>query len=191
MNNLFSLNTIIIIFLILFPGIIIRRTFYSDKFSKQFYRGQFSERLITTIFWGIINALVAILISSLILKIVFFNDCLSCIIQNKIRDLQSFDLHTSSIVLDTSSFKYIKFVVIFCLSLFILPAFLGRMGFVIIRKFKLDLKYPFLSFSNHWHYFFTGEVIAKSKHISTYSGLDFRKSKNFTPVPVIDLLTEE
>lgn len=189
MDNVFSLNTIVIIFLILLPGIIIRRTFYSDKFSKQFYRGQFSERLITTIFWGIINALIGLLLSSLLLKLFFINDCLSCIAQSKIHFFLNFDYQTSSLLFDSFSFKYLIFIALFCLNLFLLPALLGRIGFVIIRKFKLDLKFPPLSFSNHWHYFFSGEVLTKNKHLPLSSGVEFRKNKSF--VPVVDILTIE
>lgn len=189
MDNLFSLNTIVIIFLILFPGIIVRRSFYSDKFSKQFYRGQFSERLITTIFWGIVNALIGLLITFIIVKLFYINGCLSCSIQNKIKNIIEFDITKTPFLINDFSLKYLVFIILFVFNLFVLPAILGRRAFVIIRKFKLDLRYPFLSFSNHWHYFFSGEVLAKSKHESLSNGIDFRKNKNF--FPVVDLLTVE
>lgn len=189
MDNLFSLNTIAIIFVILFPGIIIRRAFYSDKFSKQFYRGQFSERLITTLFWGIINGLVSIAISVLVLKLFFLDSCLFCLLQGKIRTLLSFNIENQSIIVGAFSSKYILYVVLFLFNLFILPALLGRFAFVVIRRLRLDLKYSFLSFSNHWHYFFSGEILSKDSHTVNSDEFDFRKNRDY--MPVVDVLTIE
>jgi len=39
-----ALNTIILIVLILFPGLIVRRFYFIGNFSKQFFKGEWSEK---------------------------------------------------------------------------------------------------------------------------------------------------
>jgi sporulation protein YlmC with PRC-barrel domain len=39
---------------------------------------------------------------------------------------------------------------------------LGWLFHIIIRKLKVDIKYPVFRFANHWHYYFKGEILAFS-----------------------------
>lgn len=191
MDDIFSLNTIIIIFIILFPGIIIRRSFYSNKFSKQFYRGQFSERIITTLFWGIINIIFALSFSLLFFKLVINISCISCVIQDYIYETVTFDITKKGKVVNNISFLDASlFVFLFIFNLFILPFLIGKTAFIVVRKLKLDLKYTAFSFSNQWHYFFKGEIIHKTDgKIIDKDSLDFRT--NNVNLTVLDILTLE
>lgn len=191
MDNLFSVNTIIIIFIILFPGIIIRRSFYTNKFSKQFYRGQFSERIITTLFWGIVNLIIASIITILIFKFLYGIGCLTCSVQNFIYNATTVDFTTKRYILqDISIWNIIFYIILFVFNLFILPFFLGNLAFKLIRKLKLDLKYSWLSFSNHWHYFFKGEIVHKKEgKIIDKNALEFRTNRN--NLTILDILTIE
>ncbi|SMC33620.1 hypothetical protein [Moheibacter sediminis] len=191
MDNIFSVNTIIVIFIILFPGIIIRRAFYSNKFSKQFYRGQFSERLLTTLFWGIINLIIATILCFFILKVYFKPTCIFCDAQFWIYKILTFDFTKESLVIYEVPYnKLFLFLSLFIFNLFLLPFLIGRFAFVIIRKFKIDLKFSPLSFSNHWHYFFKGEIIRKIENVAINKNLiNFRSKQN--NLSVLDILTIE
>ena len=191
MDNIFSVNTIIIIFIILFPGIIIRRSFYSNKFSKQFYRGQFSERVITTLFWGIINIIVAFVLCSFVLKVFFNVNCIICKLQEIIYKIVTYDITKEFLIFNTISYFNIFLIIsLFIFNLFILPFLIGRIAFNTIRKLKLDLKYSAFSFSNHWHYFFKGEIVHKiDGNIIDKKNIEFRTNQpNLT---ILDILTLE
>lgn len=191
MDDVFSLNTIVIIFIILFPGIIIRRSFYSNKFSKQFYSGEFSERIITTLFWGIINIIFAFALTFIFFKLIIYIPCISCTIQQVLYQIITFDLKNKGIVLNNISFLDVSlYVGLFIFNLFILPFIIGKTAFIIVRKLKLDLKHTAFSFSNQWHYFFKGEIIHKTDgKIIDKNSLDFRTNK--TNLTVLDILTLE
>ncbi|MCT3963069.1 hypothetical protein HZQ08_10225 [Elizabethkingia anophelis] len=74
--------------------------------------------------------------------------------------------------------------------MFILPVLLGRLAFTIVRKLKLDLKFSPLSFSNHWHYFFKGEIVHKTDNTAVDKSIvDFRSKKN--NLSIVDILTLE
>ena len=191
MDNIFSVNTIIIIFIILFPGIIIRRSFYSNKFSKQFYRGQFSERVITTLFWGIINIIVAFVLCSFVLKVFFNVNCIICKLQEIIYKIVTYDITKEFLIFNTISYFNVFLIIsLFIFNLFILPFLIGRIAFNTIRKLKLDLKYSAFSFSNHWHYFFKGEIVHKiDGNIIDKKNIEFRTNQpNLT---ILDILTLE
>ena len=61
-----ALSSIFLIVVVLFPGLIFRRFYYSGKFTKQFLKGEWSERIVTSIFWGIFSQLITLLFISYI-----------------------------------------------------------------------------------------------------------------------------
>ena len=61
-----ALSSIFLIVIVLFPGLIFRRFYYSGKFTKQFLKGEWSERIVTSIFWGIFSQLITLLFISYI-----------------------------------------------------------------------------------------------------------------------------
>ena len=62
----FAFSSIFLIAIVLFPGLVFRRFFYSYKFTQQFNKGEWSERLVTSTFWGICAQLITLLILSYI-----------------------------------------------------------------------------------------------------------------------------
>jgi len=191
LEEFISFNTILIIFIILFPGIIIRRSFYNKKFSKQFYRGQFSERLITTIFWGIINLFFAFFLNFLFFKFFYKIHCISCSLQKILYLILNVDFLKNGYILnDIPASNILLFILLFIINIFVIPFALGYSAFRFIRKLKLDLKYSWLTFSNHWHYFFQGEIAHKTdSKIIDKKNLEFRSNENNTSI--LDILTIE
>ena len=89
-----------------------------------------------------------------------------------------------------SYFNVFLIISLFIFNLFILPFLIGRIAFNTIRKLKLDLKYSAFSFSNHWHYFFKGEIVHKiDGNIIDKKNIEFRTNQpNLT---ILDILTLE
>ncbi len=190
MENIFSLNAILIIFIFLFPGIIIRKAYYSGKFSKQFNRGQFSEKLFASLFWGIVNFIIASSLLPLFLKFKGVESVYK-FFYNLVVKVVTFDITKGADYLSNISFtEIISLIIFFIFGLFILPFMLGSMGFKIVRKLKLDLKLTSFTFSNHWHYFFKGEIIDK-----TDTNKISKQNINFDPnednITRLDVLTLE
>ena len=48
-----TISTIVFIVLLIFPGFVFRRFYFQGQFTKQFQAGEFADRIITSIFWGV------------------------------------------------------------------------------------------------------------------------------------------
>jgi len=178
--------------LVLFPGIVIRRSFYRNKFSKQFYRGQFAERLLTTLFWGIVNILISFVTFYLIAKVIFgLSWCITCDIQSFLCQMSSYNyLNYSRLLTNISYGDAGVFTFMLLFYLFIQPFGLGYIAYIFVRKMGIDLKHSAFAFSNHWHYFFQGEILYEAdKKIVNKQNFEFRKNKN--RVSIVDVLTIE
>tara|TARA_R110002051_G_scaffold1150_2_gene5928 strand:- start:477 stop:1532 length:1056 start_codon:yes stop_codon:yes gene_type:complete len=149
-----AITTILLIVAIVFPGIIFRRTYYSNHFSKQFYQGSFSDRLIITVFIGFFCQIFTLIIYY---KIVPFEDQIS---------LKIFKNFFFGIPLDAASVEKLVFNIpvlkklIYLLFLsFVTPLAFGFLSHNAIRILRLDIKLKALRFTNYWYYYQTGEIL--------------------------------
>ncbi|UAM97420.1 hypothetical protein K8354_13995 [Polaribacter litorisediminis] len=155
-----ALNTIILIVLILFPGLIVRRFYFIGNFSKQYFKGEWSERIVTSIFWGLITQLISLLLFSYTswAKVNDSNEVIKTIFNGKIPD---------NLITDSNSIIFLLTYITFSL---ILSATLGYLAHKIIRLLGFDIRNSAFRYSNNWHYYFKGEIL-KTEDFSKYKKL--------------------
>ncbi len=142
MNIAFS--TLLLFFLLL-PGIFYRRFYYSEEFSKQYFRETFFGIFISTFIPSLLFQAIWLLFAKSVqyevdLKMVF---------------------HLISATADAATFQNIEQNLIpilgYNLSMLISASILGRLSKNIVRMQKWDRKYKHFRFQNAWHYILKGE----------------------------------
>lgn len=145
-----ALGSVVIIVIVLFPGLVFRRLYYWGSFSKQFVKGEWAERIVTSIFWGIISQILSIIIFSYIPWV-----------QNFLPE--SFFINESEITNFNLKYlinnkKYFTLILSYILFSIIISGLIGYTLHKIIRILRLDIVFPVFRYSNHWHYLFKGEL---------------------------------
>ena len=153
-----AFSSIFLIVIVLFPGLIFRRFYYWSKFTKQFVKGEWSERIVTSIFWGIFSQTVTLLLTSYLLPMLEGGFLGKGIIER----LKNFSLITMDIEKDRDLLFFIFGYILF--SIFI-AGFLGFILHKFVRISKVDVKIEALRYSNQWHYIFQGEVPKSKKKV--------------------------
>lgn len=143
MNIAFS--TIIILFLLL-PGQIFRRFYYSEEFSKQYFKQSVNELFVAVFIPSLVFH------SIWILTVPLFNYYVDLRILGEI--LLSKDY---PVIAFESIQSMIKPILVYHLTIFLFAGFIGFFLKMLIRKARLDLKIKMLRFQNSWHYILTGE----------------------------------
>ncbi|MGV4460796.1 hypothetical protein ACQ1Q5_04575 [Ornithobacterium rhinotracheale] len=150
-----AFSSLLTIVLILFPGIVFRRFYYCGTFSKQFIKGEWAERIIISIFWGLIIQIFSILIFSYSPWINRGDNVEVPISQLFNEDkIQVFQI--LGFVIENRGFLFLLVVYIF-FSIF-MSAMLGFLLHKIVRIFNLDIRFTSFRYSNYWHYYFKGEL---------------------------------
>ncbi|MGG5503230.1 hypothetical protein ACPDHQ_07340 [Myroides odoratimimus] len=151
MNLNIAFNTIIYIMVFLFPGIIYRKFFFRGKFKNQFEHGNVLERFL----WNILTSVLCIF--SFGILIYYFTD----IYEYKLfKTLEYKDIYNLFNDLSKNTFpKKLEdidglklFVQVFAF-LYLYSALLGYLSFFLVTRFKLDRRFSFFRFNNHWEYF--------------------------------------
>lgn len=145
--TLFSFAYIVILIV---PGIIFKRFFFQGAFSGQFNTGIFADRIITSLFWGILVQIISILTFSRIIN-VSYQDW-RVMLQNLYRNIVNNKLPNVT----PDQLLNVLFYAVYSV---VLAAALGFFFFKIIRLLSLDLKFPAFRFLNQWHYYFKGEIL--------------------------------
>ncbi|HVW94453.1 MAG TPA: hypothetical protein VHA56_00625 [Mucilaginibacter sp.] len=151
MENQITITSLIIIVWLIFPGVVFKRFYFQGQFTKQFGAGLFADRLITSIFWGIVVQIVTFLLYSKSLGFTFAG------IKDKIGEAYS-NIVENKLPLDT--YQYLKYILLYLVCLIFMAAVLGTIFHNLIRLFKIDLKLAVFRFSNHWNYYFRGEILS-------------------------------
>lgn len=134
------------------PGYFFKRFYFSGKFHKQFNIGEFAERFITTIFWGIIIQIVTYQIANKAFHLEeknFLGYILSIYekLSNPVRGKEDSNL---------PPMPFAQCLYYLGLSFF-LSAGAGKLFHKIVRIFQIDIRSQVLRFSNDWHYILRGE----------------------------------
>ena len=145
-----AFNTVILFILVLFPGVVFRRFYYSGPFSQQFIKTNAFQFFVATIIPGILCLLCHYLLVSKLCNICIDKECLAVLFKECNR--------TEFIVAIKKIERSIPLVVLFNITLWVSAAFWGVCLRAIIRKRKLDLKYNIFRFENRWHYVLSGEI---------------------------------
>lgn len=145
-----ALSSIFLIVVVLFPGLIFRRFYYSGKFTKQFLKGEWSERIVTSIFWGIFSQLITLLFISYIpwVRTNFLNE-------QTLEILENISKRNIQIEQDQTIFIFILLYIIFSN---VIAGVLGWFLFELVCLLKIDVKISALQYSNQWHYIFEGKT---------------------------------
>lgn len=148
----FSLTLFGVLYVVTFiiPGLIFKRFFYQGKFSKQFFEGLFTDRLLTYILWGIAIQLITIICYCLFFDIkaaelyLEFTNFYSSISKEKVPEFK---------------FSYLQHMLRYLLATMICAIALGVGLHLLVRFLKIDIRFSVFRFSNSWHYYFTGESL--------------------------------
>jgi hypothetical protein len=141
----FAISAIIAIIFIL-PGISFRRFYYTEEFSKQFFRSNFTETFFSSV-----------------LPAIAFHVFFGWIASRSIIDSTINVTYIAKLIAVPENVNFeliqrdISKVLLYNLSINLFAAFFGYFIRKVIRRFKLDRKQKFFRFRNNWHYLFSGE----------------------------------
>lgn len=164
----FALNSILVIVTALFPGLVFRLFYYASQFAKQFTKGEWSERIAISIFWGIVAQLITLLFFS-------YFPWVDSLFNKK--DILNIDVKNLFTFLSKNR-EYIVLFLAYIIFSVIISGLIGYLGYKLIRSLKLDLRSPIWRYSNVWHYYFSGELKPKGKLLFTWVDLVIRTEDN-------------
>lgn len=135
----------------LFPGIIFRKFFFRGKFKNQFEHGNVLERFL----WNILTSVLCLLSFGII--IYYLTDIYEYKLFKSLeyKDIYNLfnDLSINTFPKKLEEIDGLKLFVQVFSSLYLYSASLGYLSFFIVTRFKLDRRFSFFRFNNHWEYF--------------------------------------
>ncbi|MCY0976360.1 hypothetical protein PGH12_11220 [Chryseobacterium wangxinyae] len=152
----FALSSFLLVFFILFPGIILKRSYFRGEFTKQFSQGDFSDRIITTFFWGCIAQIFILLIYNRTID----NSVDFEFISNLTNSFNEESDKPFKLSLDNKD--SLPLLVYFSL-LVTVPFTLGFLGYLLVRFLHLDHYTSAFRFANYWYYYYSGEIITRKE----------------------------
>lgn len=141
-----ALKTLILIIFILIPGFLFRRTYYQGGFSKQFDSKSWSHSIFYSVLFGLLLNVLTIFAFHNYFAHISYDGC---------------KIFYDEITADKIPIiKYANFLTVlkYLLALYGASFFVAYAFFEIVRKFRLDRFFEVLRFTNHWHYYFKGEI---------------------------------
>src|SRR5687768_12310746 len=130
----------ILLFILISPGLIFRYSYLQGTYSKQ----TFKISAVDEIFWAVIPAFVFQLAGILI--IIHFT-----IYQVRLDQLYQILTGADSEIDFNFILGSLPVFLVYILILIIIAAVLGLSARFMVRKFQLDLRYPFLKVNNEWY----------------------------------------
>ena len=142
----------IAVFILLTPGFLFRRFYYTEEFSKEYFKQSYLDLFFSS------------LLPSAVIHILGYYLIISC-------SGNSIDVKVLGTILSgtndanlinkafDSLYDDVFKIVFYLVSLGIISAASGYGIRKAIRKYKLDRKYKILRFQNEWHYVFSGEIL--------------------------------
>lgn len=158
--NEIAISTVIIIILIL-PGAIFRKAYYSSYFSSKYFSTSNFEFLVF-----VVSLTLIIHTIGLSIYCVFFN--------LDVNFLQSFLFVPENDSLQIL-INNLGWIILYNVSLNVFGFVAGVFTRTMVRRQKWDVLYNFPRFNNLWHYVFSGEILAL-------------RTKNLSLVPNVDIL---
>ncbi|MDB5013757.1 MAG: hypothetical protein JWQ25_1959 [Daejeonella sp.] len=159
MESQFTISSIIFIVLLIVPGIFFKRFYFQGQFTKQFGAGLFADRLITSIFWGLLIQILSFLVFSKAFNFTY----------NSIRiPLSKAYSEVAKNSLPDFTPKNLGYALGYLLGSISIASFMGALFHRIVRFFKIDVKFHVFRFSNQWDYYIRGDILSTE---------DFRESR--------------
>ncbi len=150
MDASITIVTIAYIVILVVPGVFFKRFYFQGPFSQQFQSGQFADRFVTSLFWGMITQVITfyLFINTFDVDSKSIFELLTRthgeLNENKVPILELTDL---------TNFLY------YFISSVAVAVILGHLCHKFVRITKLDIYTEVLRFSNKWHYYFSGEIL--------------------------------
>lgn len=150
MDSSLTIITIVYIIMLVVPGVFFKRIYFQGPFTRQFQSGLFADRLITSLFWGILVQIITFYIFINTFNVQYesvfelLTETHSKLTKNEFPDFNENGL--------TNILLYLLGSVVIALGL-------GFFAFHFVRIFQLDQKFSVLRFANKWHYYFSGEIL--------------------------------
>lgn len=138
--------TTVVVFLLLVPGILFRRFYYSDEFSHQYFKQSFFEVVLSSF------------LPTTILHSLWSMGAMHLGYEINLPVL--FKLVGSSAVPDDAINNVVhncRNIILYNSSLFAISALSGWSARLWVRELGFDRRFPTLTFRNHWHYLLSGE----------------------------------
>ena len=155
-----TLGSLILFVLIIFPGIVFRRLYFTGEFSKQFDHSTIWKLLYNSIVAGIIIQFLSILTANYIFKYHLSFDKIFSIIHDLSNSKQSAKMNPVTNQFLRENFN--EFIAYFFLVLLVA----GLSGYIlnqIVRFFDLDVKIKLFRYRNQWYYVFSGKILRFKK----------------------------
>lgn len=148
MESEVTISTVVFIVMLIVPGVFFKRFYFRGQFTKQFTSGLFADRLITSIFWGLIVQLITFLLFTKVSNLSY--EDIKKPVSGSIKQIGAGALP------DLSS-DNLSFLLLYISSSIVISAILGYLAHSFIRFFKIDSKFEVFRFSNNWNYYFRGD----------------------------------
>ncbi|MEY8847309.1 hypothetical protein AB9K26_00715 [Psychroserpens sp. XS_ASV72] len=142
-----AVQSIFVLFFVALPGVIFRRFYFQGEFTKQFDSKGWSHSLFLSLVFGLAVHLVLIFI--------YFNFNLLISIENFNIIYDSLEFRKEPIFDNKLKVNLLYW---YLSLLFIAPMLFGYALHSLVRYTNLDMKSSLFRFSNHWHYYFKGEI---------------------------------
>jgi hypothetical protein len=146
-----ALSTVLIIILIIIPGLVYRKCYYTGEFSKEYFKSTPFEVLMASLIPGVFFQSIFLLLFH---KWFGINGNLGTLGQ-LYKSEKSLDI-TNSI---NQLYNDLPSLLIYTLLLWVMVAIIGASAKFIIRKLKFDRKFRIFRFQNNWHYILRGEIL--------------------------------
>lgn len=161
-------SSLLIVILFITPGLIFRRFYFQGEFTKQFRFQNLTLSLVFSLFIGVIIQVVSFTlyksqIEVFVLDIFKPYDSFFSHLSEIYDSIKSFD----ALYVTEKSYYFFQIIIFVCYSYF--AAILSSIfSWSFVRLLKLDRLFKIFRFSNHWNYYFKGEI----KDFSEFAHLD-------------------
>ncbi|MBS3770706.1 MAG: hypothetical protein KGY70_20145 [Bacteroidales bacterium] len=156
----------ILLLLISLPGYVLRRSYFTARFSIRFIPLNIVNELIWSFFPAILIHGIAILIIeknfNLFIHLKYIGYLLTGGSNSNVTDLIFENIHSN-----------LSNILIYFISLLAFVILLGNLSRIVVRKLSLDIYFPALRFPNTWHYLFTGEYLDIETKPGAHKDIDF------------------
>lgn len=153
-----SLLTVIFIVWIIVPGTLFKRFYFQGFFAKQFRAGDFADRIITSVFWGI-------LIQSITFSIFYAFDGISY--EGIKAPLETIYVAFAGNQIPDFTEVNFSFLIGYILVALTIAVFSGTLAHKVVRFLKIDTKFRVFRFANHWHYYLMGDITSLKNHTTS------------------------
>ena len=147
----FALPTLVLLILLI-PGFLFRRFYYSGEFSKEYFKQNFTDLILPSlILSGIINTFCY----TVIYLFGYHSDAVPAIAVLLSGTTDSARVSSAIQTLFLNLYPGLSYF----LFTGITGAAAGLLSKYFVRTYKLDRKYKLFRFQNEWHYLFSGEIL--------------------------------